>query len=593
MSFEKFRRRLTRHPHLVAASLLAAMAALLVHAAFAESHTVDEPAHTVRGKAYLDTGDSRLSFAHPPLANLVQGIPGSVVGPKVDYARVRGWAKHPNPALVARDVFRKDYESARAALVGGRLVTGLLTVLLGVYLYRFTLPLGRLRALLTLALYSFLPVFLAHGHLVTTDLPVTVASTVTICEFSRWIRTRRRLHFFTFALAAGVAFATKFSSLILIPTLGGTGLYLALRGLGPWAGRPLPVRLGRLVADFAVVAVIGVLVVNAAYSFQRSGWTVERILAEPEPGTWITRGYEGGLLENESALASLPSWLPIPLPYTWLFGLHSIQAQNSIGHGGWFFGEQRFSPLYFPTLAVIKTPAALLLLVGLAAVLTIRRRRMPPPARLALWVVPISLLVMSLGVGIQIGIRHLLPIFPFVVLAAGWAATHLWRRAPVLAMAAIALVAAEALVAAPHFLGHFSWAIGGSKVGHRISIISEDWGQDIPDLAKFVEARGLQPLYYLPYGSLLPLELARFGVDFERLGCKTKIEEPAWVAIHATNFLRWKHDCGPIRRTDEPVYKVNEHIWIFRFEPRRPARSSGEKPLAPAQLKQRGPSVRP
>lgn len=566
----------------IAALSLTCMALLLVHGALTESPTNDEPSHLVRGMSYLSTGDARLSFGHPPLGNLLQGIPGWLLDRPLDLHTLRGWKEGWNVAPVTRTYFNRDYERARAALVGGRLVTVALTLLLGVYLYRFSLRWGRERAALTVFLYSFFPLFLAHGHLVTTDMPLTVLTTIAIGEFVRWQEGRSWIRFLSFSFAAGAAFVTKYNALFLIVSLGLAGLLVAVLGAGPLGARPLRSRLAILCRDFALVTIIAIFVVNLAYGFQRTGWTVERTLAAPEPINWITAPHKGELLEELSILPSLPSWLPIPLPYPWVFGLHTIKGQNARRHGGWFWGKQQTSPLYFPVLAVIKLPAAFLLLLLMGAWLFFRQRRLPALLSLALWIPPVLLLGASLFSSIQIGVRHLLPIFPLLVIGAGWAASTLASlsvAAVPLALVLLALVA-ETVSAAPSYLGHFSWAIGGPKVGHRISMIAEDWGQDVRWLAAYAKERRLDPLYYQPYGSTAAREMKRFGASYRRFGCKTKVEGPAWIAVHANQVVRWKQRCGPIDLGQRPDATVKEHIWLYRIPGAERAPNHSEPTLA-------------
>ena len=565
------------------------MAALLVHAAVAQSPTMDEPNHLTRGLAYLTTGDSKLSYAHPPLANVLQALPAWLIGDPVDFESMKGW-KDGSVDGLARPWFRSHYEAARKGVVAGRMVTAAITLLLGLYLYRFALRFGRLRALLTLALFATHPLFFAHGSLVTTDMPVTALMTVAICEFVRWVQSRSRLRFATMALATGAAIATKFSALALVPILGGVGVVIALRGGGPWAGRPLGWRLLLLGRDFVLVALVAVVVVNASYGFQRTFWTVEETLSAPEPSNWITRRWKGKMLEELSPLADAPRWMPLPLPYTWTYGLVSIKAHNERGHVGWFLGESEPSRLYFPVMATIKTPAAilLLLLAGLGVALwrrvRARRLRLPAPAHLALWAAPIFILWTSTHSEIQIGVRHVLPIFPFIVLGAAHAASVLALRQPIVLAGVLALGLAETVTSTPRFLGHFSWAIGGSVPGHRISVVGEDWGQDIADLGELVREKELWPFYYQPYGLHAVPELKRTGVRFRTHSCKTKFTEASWVAVHVARQVRWRGEaCGAIRKDAVPTYRIGEHILVYRVEP-SPKEGGDEAKAPPARV---------
>lgn len=563
---------LRRHAHAVAAALLAGAALLLGAGALRDSPTVDEANHLVRGLAWWKAGDTRLSVAHPPLANLLQAAPAAALGEGAGLPDLPGW-KDAEVGGVARGYLARNYAAARIALVLGRLVTAAIALLLGLYLYGLALAGGRLRALAVLALYAAHPVILAHGHLVTTDLPVAAALTVAAGETWRFLRTGRRRRLLTLSLALGAALATKFSAGLYLPPLVAVAAYAAFRREGPYRGASALRVTGRFAAHAAVVAVVCVLLVGATYRFQRTGWTVGRLLAEPEPTIWTTTRLKGRTLERFAFLDRLPRELPVPLPYSWVYGLAAVKAQDARGHGGWFLGgaEHVGAWYYFPLLLAVKSPAAHLALLAVAAVLVVRRRRrLPSGAALALAVPPATYLAVSLGSNIQLGVRHVLPVVPALVLVAGWAAARVWRRAPswgrYAAPALVVLAAAEALHAAPRFLGHFSLAIGGRAVGHRINVIGEDWGQDVAVLGRVAHAEGLAPLYYRPYGPAAWHELRREGVVARRFDCGEPLRGPAWLAVHASAAVRNRGPCGPVG-TRPPDRILEDHLYLYRIEP--------------------------
>ncbi len=576
---------LRRHHAAVAAALLACMALLLGHAAFVDSPTIDEPNHIARGLAFWWSGDSRLSTAHPPLANALQALPAALLDEPIDFEKLKGWPQA-DIGRVARALVAKDYEQLRSAIVTGRLVTGLLTLLLGLYLYRYCLRWGRGRALFFLLLFVCSPVLLAHGHLVTTDLPVALCFAVAVGEGVRWLEGGSRWRLAFAAAAAGCAAAAKFSGVLLLPVLGAATAATALAGVGRFAGATWPARIGRVLRAGLFTGLVVLTVVNGAYRFERSFWTVRQTLAAPEPANWITRPHRGLLLERLSPLADMPRQVRLPVPYSWLFGLFSIEAQNERGHGGWFLGSTEPTRLYFPTMLAIKSPAALLLLLAGAAALWLRRagrwparlveRLRAPSSRLlrplavphlALWAAPLLLFWLALGSKIQIGVRHVLPVVPFLLLAAAWAGALLWRRQPALAGLLALLLVAEVALVHPGHLGHFSLLVGGPPVGHQISMIGEDWGQDVAALGTVAKEAGLAPLHYVPYGITAVRELRRTGLKFRTLSCKTrKLRNGGWIAIHAAQLLRWKK-CGPIDATRPPDRTIGEHIWLYRVDP--------------------------
>jgi hypothetical protein len=110
---------------------------------------------------------------------------------------------------------------------------------------------------------------------------------------------------------------------------------------------------------------------------------------------------------------------------------------------------------------------------------------------------------------LNIGQRHLLPLYPALFIVAGVAA---WRLAAAprarLAFATV-LVALQALAATrihPHYLAYFNVLAGGPAQGWRLLVDSSlDWGQDLPDLKAWLDRNnsGAQaaPVFLSYFGS--------------------------------------------------------------------------------------------
>lgn len=561
--------------HVLATLLLGWMAFSLAAGALRDSTTVDEPRHVIRGLAYWWGGDARLSIAHPPLANALQAAPAAVATPYVDTKATRGWDEPWSLDHLSVAFLRADYEEARGWIIVGRFMTAALALLAGLYLYWMLLPYGQSVALLSLFVYAFHPVFLSHGRLATTDLALTAGVIFTTGETLRHLRLRSPWSVLRLGLAVGFTLSVKFSGLFVLPPLALALAIAAVFGSGRY-DREMPVlrRLGRAGGELVVVGLVACLAINASYRFKHTGWTVERILEHPEPSNWISKPYEGRLLEELSPLPKLPAWMPVPLPYSYVFGLFTIKGQNERGHGGWFWGKRtggKGARHYVPVMLGIKQTAGIsLLFLGALALfvgqLATRRRPWPKAESAILWLMPLTFLALALPSRIQLGIRHLMPVVLFMGLAAAWGAAKLWERkgwARGLVVALLVLAAVETFANHPRTISHFNWLIGGSKVGHRISMVGEDWGQDIEDLAAFVKAQGITNFYYRPYGPASGHELRYHGVNYRHWSCRTRVKGPAWVAIHAPVLFRMSRDCGPVGPNKEPTRIINEHIRLF------------------------------
>jgi hypothetical protein len=110
----------------------------------------------------------------------------------------------------------------------------------------------------------------------------------------------------------------------------------------------------------------------------------------------------------------------------------------------------------------------------------------------------------------QIGIRHILPVFPFIYILVSIRIKN-WidsrkpifskRTALLLILFLLVWYGASSLSSFPHYLSYFNELIGGSKNGYHYVVDSNvDWGQGLKSLSKWVEKQGIKKIYvdYFP-----------------------------------------------------------------------------------------------
>jgi hypothetical protein len=136
------------------------------------------------------------------------------------------------------------------------------------------------------------------------------------------------------------------------------------------------------------------------------------------------------------------------------------------------------------------------------------------------------LFVMSIFTNINIGVRYVLPIFPYLFISAGklapWAIGIRHRAGRILAWTLIGgglmATAASTLSVAPHYLAYFNTASGGMARGSDHLIDSNlDWGQDLVGLRRWLAANAPGERVGLAYfGQINPSIFdARPGEAFE------------------------------------------------------------------------------
>jgi hypothetical protein len=236
----------------------------------------------------------------------------------------------------------------------------------------------------------------------------------------------------------------------------------------------LAIRLG---GAFVAIVVIGVLVLWSFYGF--------RYAARP-PGLVLSTSLENyaAPLSHFNASAVLTIARLHLLPESYLMGLVDVKRMaqfyptfifgNVYPHGQWW---------YFPILILIKTTLGLLTLVTLAffAILTgrLRKRR-----ELAFVLVPCLVYLGSAVLsGMNIGARHILPLYVFatILAAAGIVAlSSINRRWVWVCAALLAAHVASSLAAFPNFIPYANEAWGGQRNVHNLlSDANVDWGQQL------------------------------------------------------------------------------------------------------------------
>jgi hypothetical protein len=323
---------------------------------------------------------------------------------------------------------------------------------------------------------SCVPAVLGHGGLATTDVPFTATFLLALLALLRWIEEPTRGRAILAGLALGLAGATKFSALVL-PVIAALAA-LARRSLGP---RPGSAR--RLLTQAPLAALGAALVVWGAYRFAVAA---PATLWRPE---WVQDTVNACFPSERGRRAA--EWLlahRLPAPSAFLAAL-GLCAQEAPGRStSYLLGHlsQDGFPAFFLIAIAVKLPLPLGALAGAGFVATLRGRATPELRFRAL--APLLAIAVYLAMVIpsrtNIGVRHVLPLFPLLAGLAGHGAVTLWRatRWRVAARAAAAGALAWVLVipfaAAPDYLPWFN-ALAG-RHPERILVDSDlDWGQDL------------------------------------------------------------------------------------------------------------------
>lgn len=300
-------------------------------------------------------------------------------------------------------------------------------------------------AVLATALFALLPPILAHGAVATTDIPLTASVAAALAVLNRWIRTPDWRHTAALSLAIGAGLLTKFS----FPMVFGLIAVCMLAAAHQW-----PIRQA-LLASFGGLAIVWI-----AYRFQLARF---------------------------------------------LKGFIGVMRHNAAGHDAYFMGEVRATGWweYFPVILGIKTPIPFMLLAAAGGYFVLHERR-----NRVLLVMAALMLALVMSSRINLGVRHILPIYIPLSIVAAVGVDRLWTtRARALAVVLPLWLAVNSISAHPDYLPWMNILAG--KQPERVALDSNfDWGQDVLRLRNVCREMQIGSLGVALFGS----------VDLERIG---------------------------------------------------------------------------
>jgi hypothetical protein len=276
-------------------------------------------------------------------------------------------------------------------------------------------------------------------------------------------------------LILGLALLSKFSAILLGPMLL---LQLLL---------PERITSRRAIAlSLAAIALTALVVIELGYRVPIRHMSREERAAQ-------IRTLPAANPTREVALGLLPV---LPGSAQYVYGLGKQWENARRGHPAFLWGrysEHGWWYYYLATFA-IKTPLPLLLLVGMAL-------GWPPTGMTRReWrtlVGPVLVFVAaSFFSGLNIGHRHILPVYPLLIVWVSRVATPPFRtlRAGALALLCVWYLGGTLLIH-PHELAYFNEAVGGPNLGWKYLTDSNvDWGQETKRLAVYARAHDLHPL---------------------------------------------------------------------------------------------------
>ena len=547
--------------------LLAVMGTVMVLSALQEVQTWDEGFDLAAGYSYWKTGDFRINREHPPLGKYINALPLLVLNPALPLDHP-SWREENPPAFGSQFLYHNRIP-ADTLMFAGRSMTILLTLCLGLALALWTRrQFGAPAALLALLLFVCDPNIIAHGRYVTSDFVVTLFIFLAVITWDAWLRSGRRRDLLWAGLTFGCAIMSKFSAFLLVP------IHLLLY-LIQWRVSRRAFSVWHFARSFITVGLLAFLVMLVMYA-PEDGKLIPMShharLAHPELHTLRETINTGSLYGK--AMAYLGTRLGLR-DHSFFLATSHLAAHNAAGHSAYLLGKHSDNGwwYYFPVVFAVKTPTATLLAFVAALLLACRGFR----ARWLVMLVPaVVFFLFCMTAGINIGVRHILPVYPFVmVFSAAVLTGSSYRLKPWLVGAVAVILVAESAAIYPHYLAFFNTISGGPGHGpHYLLDSNIDWGQDVKKLKRWMDAHGVHQIRILYFGCA---DLWYYNIPNGTV--PEADDEKGWaqldevVAANVTPL--YGAYVGPERlarlRAMQPIAKIGYSIYLYDFRKPKPA----------------------
>jgi len=470
---------------------------LLIRYSNANSAAFDEGEHIAAGYRYWQCADYGINPEHPPLLKLIAAFPIRhwQIG---DFSAPCGTKITNNAELVGDGYRLTNSPHGDEILRRARLATLVFPLLLLLTVFFFTRSLfGPLAAGIAVLLTLFEPNLAAFGPLVLTDAAVATTTLLVIALGWSYARKPSFLRLLCLGLVVGLALASKHSAVIVPFVL------LAELWVDHWIRRHDPTRpsLTKLGAGWVAACFIGVVILWGTYQFRFSA------LPSAQPADFAVE------LQAAGYNTSLPGRLLLTasrhhlLPQAYLSGLLFVRTNAT--RTAFFFGKELPQGVwyYFPVALTIKTtiPLVILVLLSIASRSLWQRYR---SELIWIWLPVAVFLAAAVAAKINIGIRHVLPIYPFLIILASAAAAHWIKRSRPAAIAVVLLLAWHATSYArnyPNLVGYANEAWGGPRQLHRyLGDSNVDVGQSLYRVRDYIAEHHIENCWIAWFGMREP-----------------------------------------------------------------------------------------
>ena len=555
---------------LITIVLLVLMVALMSTPIKEESATIDEGQLLVAGYGYWHNYGLSLEPTHPPLTKIISAAPllfmdvklpivaQQLLTGQIHAAVTRRWSCEMQVVDESFPVARTNWyywPDAETQMLGQEFLYGgandadkllsaarwtqvALTVLTGIVIFFWLRRLaGGMAGALGVALWALNPIALAYGHLAITDMGVALMFVLAVWCFANFLDQPSKGRAALCGLACGGALVMKLSAILLAPILL-VLLGARLMQTREWRG------FGKHLGVMALATVGIILLVYTPY------WT---------PAT--------ALPADAAAKIGVPTWFqvlrPVLIPPDFFKSLAILGKHEATGDWAFLCGQWRQTGwwYYFPVSIAVKTPLPLLLLTTVGLLMWLSGLRRFSLQNAIPWLAALLYLLFAVVGDIDIGVRHLLPMYALLAVGTASQFSLHSRRVQLCAWLCAGWLLQVTWHASPYFIEYFNEIAGGPANGYQWLVDSNlDWGQDVKRLKHFLDEQAITNIDLAYFGPRRSIDY--YGIAARRVTSgEARDLRSGTLVVSATDLMR--PDWDWLRASHEPVARIGYTMFVY------------------------------
>ena len=252
---------------------------------------------------------------------------------------------------------------------------------------------------------------LGHAGVATNDVACASGTALALYQFLRWLEQPGTARCLWWGFATAFAVLCKFSNIPFLVTCYALGLIVVARGT-----------FRRRIAQIGLAACVVLALAWATYRFTVIPPATFYGHQHPVIDSMLSRR---PLLDN---VWNSVKTTPLPLSEATM-GVLDLLVHNAVGQDSYLLGQWGHSGwwYFFPVVLAVKSPIGLLVLAMCGWWFVFRRWRETPWKQswqqVLTAVFPLAILLVCMLSRIDLGVRHILPIYPLLAIAGGHAMT--------------------------------------------------------------------------------------------------------------------------------------------------------------------------